>query len=401
MKGILVGLNGYRDDEEWNVSLEELYNLCTACNLDITETIIQNGEPVKPTFVGKGKVQEIKKMITDEDVVVFNHELTPMQIKNLEDVLGIEVIDRTDLILHIFESRAGSKEAKLQVEIAKLNYELPRLAGMHTEIYSQQGGSGFRGAGETKLELDRRHIRHRITKAKKELAKVVKNRQTQRKRRIRQGRKVVALVGYTNAGKSSLLNYFTDKKVYEEDMLFATLETSTREVVIQGRSILMSDTVGFISELPHHLVDAFRSTLEEVKEADLILQVIDSSSKYAARQMSVTKQVLKELGANHIPMIYVYNKIDRGCIDLTVPDDPHVFVSIKEGTGMKELEDQIIHTLYQSDIRLYLHIPYEEGELYKKLIQDTKVIKEEFNDKEISLIIEAPQYYKDLYKDYL
>ena len=397
MKAILVALK-YTTDYDFDISLKELEELCRACHIEVSQIVTQASEPNKTTYVGIGKIKEIRHLIDDEDMVIFNEELTPLQLRNISDLLGVDVKDRTDLILRIFESRARTKEAKLQVEVARLKYELPRLAGAHEEMYSQQGGSGFRGSGEQQIEIERRHIRRHMAQVYKELAEVKKERQVQRKRR--ENMKVIALVGYTNAGKSTLLNLFTQKKVYSEDMLFATLETSTRQAVLKNnRMILMSDTVGFISQLPHHLIEAFKSTLEEVKEADLILHVVDSSSPYAHKQIEVTNQVLKELGVN-TPMLYVYNKCDLERSEFIIPKDPYVFISAKNNLHIEELEDEIIKIIYEDEERMTLYIPYEEGDLYKKLIRETTLIKEEFLDEGISITIEAPAYYANKYSSY-
>ncbi|HAD22791.1 GTP-binding protein HflX [Kandleria vitulina DSM 20405] len=397
MKAILVALK-YTTDYDFDISIKELKELCRACQIEVTHIVTQAADPNKTTYVGIGKIKEIRHLIEDEDMVIFNEELTPLQLRNISDLLGIEVKDRTDLILRIFESRARTKEAKLQVEVARLKYELPRLAGAHEEMYSQQGGSGFRGSGEQQIEIERRHIRRHMAQVYKELREVTKERQTQRKRR--ENMKVVALVGYTNAGKSTLLNLFTQKKVYSEDMLFATLETSTRQAVLKNnRTILMSDTVGFISQLPHHLIEAFKSTLEEVKEADLILHVVDASSPYANKQIEVTNMVLKELGVE-TPMLYVYNKCDLEQAEFIVPRDPYVFISAKNNLHIDKLEDEIIKIIYKDEERITLYIPYEEGDLYKKLIRETTLIKEEFQDECIAITIEAPTYYANKYSRY-
>lgn len=293
--------------------IDELKSLCIACDIEVEDVVIQKLEKINPaTYIGKGKIEEIRLRL-DGEMVIFDDELSPLQVKNLTDQLQTEVTDRTDLILRIFEQRAQTKEAKLQVEIARDQYLLPRLAGMQEHMSHQQGGSGFRGSGEKQIELDRRIISRKLSRSRKELAQIVKQRQTQRERRKRNNIPVIALVGYTNSGKSTLLNTLCqnkEKKVFEKDMLFATLQTSTRNIKIKNHTCLFTDTVGFIERLPHNLIQAFRSTLEEVKEADLLLHVVDSSFEDYQLQVDTTNKVLEELGVENTPMIYVYNKVD-------------------------------------------------------------------------------------------
>ena len=268
MNALIVGVKYKEMGYDLDSSLVELEELCKACDIKVIKKCVQNLDKINPSlYIGTGKVQEIKMQLDDIDIVIFDEELSPLQVKNLTDSLDIEVTDRTDLILRIFEQRAKSKEAKLQVEIAKGQYLLPRLAGMKEHLYSQQGGSGFRGSGEKQIELDRRMIASQIYQAKNQLAKIVKQRQTQRKKRKNNEMKVIALVGYTNSGKSTLMNAFCNdknKQVLQKNMLFATLQTATRNIKINHHPCLLTDTVGFINRLPHHLVQAFRSTLEEV-----------------------------------------------------------------------------------------------------------------------------------------
>ena len=307
MKGILVGVQYPQMTYDFDISMQELKQLAYACDIEVKAVVTQNLDTISPQYyIGKGKVMEIKELVEQDDIVIFNEELTPLQIKNLTDQCQVEVTDRSDLILRIFASRAKTKEAKLEVGIARLQYLLPRLAGMKQNLYSQQGGMGFRGSGEKQIELDRRRIRRQLTQAKRELAMIEKQRQTQRQLRKHHQEKVVCLVGYTNSGKSSLLNALTSKKVYEKDMLFATLQTSSRRVYMKKHHVIMSDTVGFIHQLPHSFVQSFRSTLEEVKDADLLIHVIDASSPYYHNQIETTLSVLKELDALDIPMIYVW-----------------------------------------------------------------------------------------------
>jgi len=275
------------------------------------------------TYIGSGKVQEVREMVKalEADMVVFDNGLSPIQLRNLSRELGCAVMDRTTLILEIFSARAKTREAKLQVEVARLQYMLPRLVGLHDALSRQGGASGAmsnKGAGEKKLELDRRKLEQRLTTMRRELENIAEERKTQRKKRAESGIPRVALVGYTNAGKSTIMNamlaaYVEDKekKVYEEDMLFATLDTTVRKIVpMDKNAFLLSDTVGFISNLPHNLIKAFRSTLEEVQEADLLVQVIDYSDENYMEHIRVTEDTLKELGAEKIPMIYAFNKAD-------------------------------------------------------------------------------------------
>ena len=337
MEAIIVGVNYYKMAYDFEESMKELDALANACHIQVKYTVVQTLDTINvATYIGKGKVEEIKKLTDDVDLVIFNEELTSTQVKNLSELLEIEVSDRTDLILKIFESRAKTIEAKLQVKIAKLQYLLPRLVGLNENMIGQLGGSGFRGSGEKQIELDRRVIYRELVKAKRELKKIVVQRQTQRLKRHENEVKVVALVGYTNSGKSSLMNYFVkrshlNKQVFEKDMLFATLETSTRKVRLDNhKPFLLSDTVGFINQLPHFLVQAFRSTLEEVKEADLILLVVDSSSPFYLEHIETTKKVLNELEVNQNKVLYVYNKIDLNQYALIKAEEPHVFISVKE-----------------------------------------------------------------------
>ncbi|MGX8680713.1 MAG: GTPase HflX [bacterium] len=400
MKGLLVVLEE-QDDRSAEIDLAEMLELCRACQIEVTQTIIQHAKPSRPYYIGKGKVQEVREALDEEEVVIFNNELSPLQVNNLYEMIQVEIIDRTDLILKIFESRAATPEAKLQVKIAKLRYELPRLAHWKEELYSQQGGSGFRGAGEKQIELDRRRIRHSITRAKEELAKIRQTRANQRRKRRKHQEHIIALVGYTNAGKSTLLNYYTPKQVYSEDMLFATLETTTRQVMMKNHKLLMIDTVGFISRLPHHLVEAFKSTLEEVCEADLILEVIDASAPDLSRQIETTRQVLTELGVTDTPILYVYNKIDLMDTDVLIPLDPYVMISLKEERGIEALEDQVIAMLEDKHVRLVFQFPYSEGAVYQKVRSHVHVIQEEFRDDGIILIADAPPSDRERYQAYL
>lgn len=403
MKAILVGVRYDHMYYDLDISINELKELAYACQIEVKDVVIQNLSKISPQYyIGKGKVEEIAEMIKDNEIVIFNEELTPMQVKNLTDALNTEVSDRSDLILRIFESRAQTKEAKLQVQIARLQYMLPRLAGMKEELYSQQGGSGFRGSGEKQIELDKRLIHRQLVSAKRELETIVKQRQTQRRLRKRNQQKVVCLVGYTNSGKSSLLNHFTQKKVYQQDMLFASLQTASRQVTLKGHTpIIMSDTVGFINQLPHHLVQAFRSTLEEVKEADLLLHVIDSSSAYCEQQIQTTLEVLEALGVKDTPMIYVYNKIDKNRYAFLQPHSPYVYISVKDQINLDELEDLMIQTLFKDYESIELIIPYNQGSVYSSIKQKYEVNKEDYLENGIYMSFFVDQKDKHLYEDYL
>ncbi len=385
MKAILVGVDYDHISYDLEISMNELKDLALACHIEVKDVVIQHLSHISAKYyIGKGKVQEIKQLLQEGDIVIFNEELTPLQVKNLTDELDVEVSDRSDLILRIFESRAKTKEAKLQVKMARSQYMLPRLVGMKRELYSQQGGSGFRGSGEKQIELDRRIIRKQLIQSKRELETIVRQRQTQRQLRKKQQQKVICLVGYTNSGKSSLLNYFTNKKVFQEDMLFASLQTASRKVLLKGHyGVIMSDTVGFINQLPHHLVQAFRSTLEEVKEADLLLHVIDSSSSYCDVQIETTRLVLESLGVKDTPVIYVYNKVDKDRYAFLQPQEPAVFISVKDQINLDQLEQMIVQTLFKDYELMALYIPYEEGNIYNQLKNSYEMIQEEYLDEGI------------------
>ena len=407
---ILVGLDTERDAARFERSMRELKELAKACDLNVVSTITQsNSEVSQATLIGSGKVEEVKSelYIQDADIVVFNQTLSPMQIRNLEKAFDAEVIDRTGLILQIFSERARTREAKLQVESAKLQYLLPRLSGMRSGLSRQGGGSGRlsnKGAGETKLELDRRRIEHRLSELRKELDGIDQERSTQREKRLNSGITRVSLVGYTNAGKSTLLNKMLSmygesenteqKQVLEKDMLFATLDTTVRKITPDShRPFLLTDTVGFIDELPHTLVKAFRSTLEEARYADLLLEVIDFSDPDYMAHMEVTDKTLNEIGAGTIPRIYVFNKADLTTEDTTGGDtvvsiksgfnipyvrDQRIYMSARTGAGMPELLTLIEQQLEGTTVTCDMIIPYTAGNVLNELSHNGVIEQTEY-----------------------
>ncbi|OUQ34870.1 GTPase HflX [Massilimicrobiota timonensis] len=402
MKGILVGVKYPQMTYDFEVSMQELEQLAFACDIEVKTVVIQNLEVISPKYyIGKGKVMDIGELLETDDIVIFNEELTPLQMKNLTDIWQVEVTDRSDLILRIFALRAKTKEAKLQVEMARLEYTLPRLAGMKQNLYSQQGGMGFRGAGEKQIELDRRRIHRQLTQAKKELEAIEKQRQTQRQLRKHHQEKVVCLVGYTNSGKSSLLNHFTKKKVDAKDMLFASLQTASRRIYFKKHHLIMNDTVGFIHQLPHSFVQAFRSTLEEVKEADLLLHIIDVSSPYYHNQIETTLSVLKDIGAHHIPMIYVYNKIDLLPQLPIFEQENSIGISVKENLYFNELEDMIIHTLFKDYELIHVYIPYEQGDIFSNIEYQYEIVQLEYLDNGIDVSFYVNQAHKSRYLPFI
>ena len=341
-KAVLVGVI-YSNKEDVKAQLKELERLAETAGLEVLDSTYQLIRDVNPaTLIGEGKVQEVLELIktTNANLVIFDAELSGSQNKNLSEIFGVKVIDRITLILDIFAGRAISNEGKLQVELAQLKYNLPRLASIKgTSGRFGSGGVGMRGPGETKLELDKRIAQENIYKLEKEIAKIKQNRDIQKKNRRNNGTFKVAIVGYTNAGKSTLLNLISKAGIYADDKLFATLDTTSRNVFLEyGKQIVLTDTVGFISKLPHNLVDAFASTLEEAKDANLILHVIDYSNVDKQKQIEVVEQVLQENGIN-APVIKVYNKCDL-VEDRTFNDG--IYISAKKNVGITELKQKIL-----------------------------------------------------------
>lgn len=410
---LLVGVDT-GEEEDFDRSMDELKSLAEACNMQVVGIVTQRMETVsKALYIGTGKVAEVRSFAKTEEaeLVIFEDTLSPSQLRNLKEELDLPVMDRTGLILDIFATRAKSREAKLQVEVARLKYLLPRLVGLHDALSRQGGASGSmssKGAGEKKLELDRRKIEHRIAELSKELEEVSKERETQRKKRVNSRVPQVALAGYTNAGKSTLMNAMVDayvqdekKRVLEKDMLFATLETAVRKIDNgRKRPFYLADTVGFIHKLPHGLIKAFCSTLEEVKNADLILQVVDFSDEHYKRHMEVTKETLRELGAGEIPVIYVYNKADL-CMDkLPKISDNRIYLSAKKKEGLTELLTMITDKLYADNEEAAFLIPYDKGQIVSYLCENAEVIEQNYVEKGVYLVVNCHQSDSTKYKEY-
>lgn len=373
------------DTGEYDVerSLSELRELIrTAGGETVAEVVQKRQAPDSATCIGAGRLEEMKNLADElgADIAVFDLELTSTQIRNIEDVLDIETIDRTMLILDIFAQRATTREGKIQVEIAKYKYLLPRLSGMGKELSRTGGVVGMRGGpGETKLELDRRHIRSRIGSLSAELKNIEARRELQRSRRKKDGVLTAAIVGYTNVGKSTLMNALTEAGVLVENKLFATLETTSRSIILpDGRPVLLVDTVGLISRLPHNLVEAFKSTLEEAASADVIIHVCDSSSPDIEEQTKVTEELLTELGCEGIPVVTVLNKADISdwSEELLPPDT--VLISAKEGRGLERLLEKIAAALPETARRMKLLLPFSEAGLLSKIRAEGNVFSEEY-----------------------
>ncbi|MEC9484709.1 MAG: GTPase HflX [Candidatus Izemoplasma sp.] len=409
-KAILVGPD-IRQDRLIDYYMEELENLAHARNLEVVYTFTQALKSINPaTYIGTGKAQEIATFVgnLDADICVFNDELSGSQIRNLEDILNCRVIDRTLLILDIFATRAKTKEAMLQVEIAQLEYMLPRLQGLRPSLERQQGGIGSRGPGEKKLETDRRKIEKERTKLKKELKSVVQSRQIQRRKRQEAPILKAAIVGYTNAGKSTLMNALvkhhssSEKHVTAKDMLFATLETATRKIEpASNKNYIITDTVGFVSHLPHGLVDAFKSTLEEITEADYLIHVVDGSNPNHDQQIDTTHKTLKDIGVLDIPTLYIYNKADLLQNDLNTHFFPNVVVSLKEDKGIQRVKSFIEEQLFKDYRKVSLLIPFEDGDIVSKLNDEAHIITQTYHDDGTYLDVELSQEQFSMYEPYI
>ncbi|HHX00660.1 MAG TPA: GTPase HflX [Acholeplasmataceae bacterium] len=414
-KAILVAVN----DQNLNLSeeIEELKSLCYACGIEIIDEVIQNLDRPNPTtYVGKGKLEEVKIALNSHEVtlVITNDELSPAQISTLEKQLDCDVFDRTFIILEIFRRRAQTKEALLQVELAIHKYQLPRLVGSRKGLSRQRGtGGGFargRGAGEMKLELERREIYDRMAFIKRELANLTKLRKQQRVKRKKNEMKTVALVGYTNSGKSSTLNgllkysILPKKEVFEKDMLFATLETATRAIKTKNNlNFLLTDTVGFVNKLPHQLIEAFKSTLEEIKEAHLIVHVVDAANPKFEEQVKTTNQVLKEIGIKDIPMIYAFNKIDLVNGSFYIPPEYSnaITISATNDINLDKLLDFIEENLFKSYYEVEIKLPYEKSNLINTIRENAIIINYEETPECYLIKAKLPDYLFEQLKDYI
>ena len=380
-KALLISVDTGEFDAE--VSINELAELADTAGAEVLGMMIQKREaPSGASFVGTGRLNEITEFChnNDVDLVIADGELSPVQVRNIEDATGVRVVDRTTLILDIFAKRARSAEGKIQVELAQLKYSLPRLSGQGTSLSRLGGGIGTRGPGETKLESDKRHIRRRIQYLKEDLDKIEKRRLAMHKRRQKNGVETVAIVGYTNVGKSTLMNHLTNAGVLQEDKLFATLDPTARKLVLpDGRQVMIVDTVGLVRRLPHQLVDAFRSTLEEASWADLILNVCDASSDECDEHIKVTNDLLSSLGCEGKPIINVLNKCDLvpSILDFSLIGNS-VHVSAKTGYGIEELLQKINDSLPKKRQKVKLLIPFTQGRIANELRKYGVVESEEY-----------------------
>lgn len=404
----------------YDYAMSELEALVAANNMHAALRIDQGLEKPNPaTFFGKGKVVEIKEVAAANDlhIMVINADLTPSQVRNLEEQTDIQIIDRTGLILEIFGNRARSKEAKLQVKIAQLQYQLPRLRTSISNRLDQQagaaagGGGGFtnRGAGETQLELNRRTIQDRISHAKHELKELNKDEVVRRSQRDKAGLPNVALVGYTNAGKSTTMNGLVklfgkgeDKQVFEKDMLFATLDTSIRQLTFpDNKQLLLSDTVGFVSDLPHNLINAFRSTLAEAANADLLIQVIDYADPHYKEMMATTEKTLKEIGVHDVPMIYAFNKADLTEADYPNQQDDQLIYTARDEASLQALTSMIKAKVFKNYVTTTLLIPFNDGEVVAYLNDHANILKTDYLADGTQLTVELNTVDAQRYEKYV
>ena len=410
-KAILVGLQ-MQKSVDFAYLMAELKGLCEACDVEVLETVIQNVDrPTANLYIGSGKVVELKQTVITlgADMVIFDDELSATQIRNLEKELDTKVIDRTILILDIFARRARTREAMLQVELAQCQYMLPRSVGLNSGFSRQKSGTGSKGPGEKQLELDKRILKDRIFKLREDLKELVTVRRTQREKRKKEESFTVAIAGYTNSGKSSILNKLLEfsvenskKYVFEKNMLFATLETATRSITLKNNHrFLLTDTVGFISKLPHHLIEAFKSTLEEIREATLILHIIDASNPEFMKQIGVVEEVLKSLEVTDVPVIYVFNKMDLRTEPIVTALSPSIEISALTGLGCDKLVKIIDETLHAKLHRYQMLIPFDKGQIYSFLKENTTIYQTDYQNDGIHVDVELNDYYVGLYRQYI
>ena len=391
-RAVLVGLNAdcfSKEQTATDETLEELEALLETAGGFCTGKVLQNRHtPDSHSFIGEGKAQEVKMLVeaTASTMVIFDNELSPGNIRALEEIIGVTVLDRSALILDIFAQRAKTKEGRLQVELAQYKYLLPRLSGMGTSLSRQGGGIGTRGPGETKLESDRRHIRERIARLQQELEQVRQVRSVQRERRMKNSVPVVAIVGYTNAGKSTLLNQLTDAGIPANNRLFDTLDTTSRQLTVSDNlDVILTDTVGFIAKLPHHLVDAFRATLEELEYADLLLHVIDASDEHREEHIAVVEKLIGQLAKPGTKVLQCYNKADLvASEDIPIGEDV-VAISAARGTGMENLLSAIEKMLGHSRHHIIVTFPYAMGGMVETLHSGAQVLNVEYTGEGIQV----------------
>ncbi len=404
-KAILVGIaknsSQLSDCED---SLAELERLLETAGGEAFAKVIQIKDSFDPrTCIGSGKIKELSEMCKNNSIelLIFDFELSPAQIRNIEEDTGVNVIDRTMLILDIFALHAVTGEGKMQVELAQLKYTIPRLTGKGIELSRQEGRIGTRGPGESKLETDRRHIHRRIASIEAQIAEMEKNRMVMRAARDRSQLPKIAIVGYTNAGKSTLLNYLTDAGVLTEDKLFATLDPTTRRLTLpDGETVLLTDTVGLIRNLPHHLIKAFKSTLDEAFYADILMIVIDYSDPSYEEHLQVTCDLLTELNAVGKTTIYVYNKCDRAEDKIFQAKENTVYISAKSGEGIDNLLQLIQKVLSEEQKSVVIHLPYNNSKLLNSLYRDASVEKVEYKDEYISVCVTFKGNIPSLYEEY-
>ena len=391
-RAVLVGLNAdcfAEEDTATESTLDELEDLLETAGGFCTGKVLQNRHtPDSHSFIGEGKAQEVRMLAeaTQATMVIFDNELSPGNIRALEEIIGLPVLDRSALILDIFAQRAKTKEGRLQVELAQYKYLLPRLSGMGTSLSRQGGGIGTRGPGETKLESDRRHIRERINRLEEELEQVRKVRSVQRERRMKNSVPVVAIVGYTNAGKSTLLNQLTGAGIPANNRLFDTLDTTSRLLTVSDNlDVILSDTVGFIAKLPHHLVDAFRATLEELEFADLLLHVIDASDPHLEEHIAVVDRLISQLAKPETPVLKCYNKADLVDNSAIPTGENRVAISAAQGQGLEDLKRLMEKKLDKGVVRASILLPYSQAGELDRLHREARVLEVEYREEGIQV----------------